>query len=70
MFNLIATAVAPTPIPVSQILSDSGEVVTTMLGWITNVANTVVSNGVIFVTVGILLLGGTIGIFGRLLSRN
>lgn len=59
-----------TPAPVSQVLSQSGDVVTSMLGWVVDVGNTIVNNGILFLTVGILVLGGVIGIFGRLLSRN
>ena len=32
--------------------------------------NTVAGTPIIFLTVGVMLLGATIGIFGRLLSRN
>lgn len=68
--TLLATAAAPTPIPLSDVLSSAGSTVTSMLGWVTDVANAVVSNGVIFLGVSIFVLGGVIGIFGRLLSRN
>lgn len=70
--NLIPyfTSTTPTPVPVSDVLSQAGEVVTSMLGWVTSVANTIMSNGILFVTTGILILGGVIGIFGRLLSKN
>lgn len=59
-----------TPVPVSQVLSQAGDVVSSMLGWVVDVGNTIVNNGILFLTVGILVLGGVIGIFGRLLSRN
>lgn len=38
--------------------------------WITTIATTIVSTPLLLFTVGFLFLGGCIGIFGRLLSRN
>lgn len=64
------SATAPTPIPVTDVVEQGGQVLSSIFGWITTVANTVVSNGVIFLTVGIMITGAVIGIFGRLLSRN
>lgn len=69
MLTSILTAVT-TPAPVSQVLSQAGDVVSSMLGWVVDVGNTIVNNGILFLTVGILVLGAVIGIFGRLLSRN
>lgn len=36
----------------------------------TVIANTIVSTPLLLMTTGFLLIGGVIGIFGRLLSRN
>lgn len=69
MLTSILTATT-TPVPVSDVLTSAGEVVSSMLGWVVDVGNTIVNNGILFLTVGILVLGGVIGIFGRLLSRN
>lgn len=64
------TATTPTPVPVSQVLEQGGTVISSMLGWITDIGNTIVNNGILFVSVGIFLLGGAIGVLGRLLSRG
>ena len=46
------------------------QVVTAILGWVTSVINLVTTTPFLLFTVGFLALGGAIGIFGRLLSRN
>lgn len=38
--------------------------------WIPQVANTIVNNPILLLTVGFLVVGGAIGIFGRLLSKR
>lgn len=53
-----------------SLLTDLGTVVTQVLGWVPEVVDTIVSNPFLLVTTGLLILGGTIGIVGRLLSRN
>lgn len=70
MLTLIAEAVAPTPVPLTQVLTSGGEVLTTMLGWIPSVANTIVSNGLIFLTVGMLIAGAVVALLKRLLRRG
>ena len=45
-------------------------VVTAVLGFVGNVCSTIVNEPLLLMTTGFLFLGGTIGIFGRLLSRN
>ena len=67
-FSLLSAA--PTPVPISQILSDGGEVVTNMLGWVGNIANMIASNGLLFLVTGIMIAGACVGLFGRLLSRG
>lgn len=52
------------------LLSDLGTVVTQVLTWVGNVASTIVSTPILLLTTGFLVLGGAVGIFGRLLSRN
>lgn len=46
------------------------QVVTSILSWTTSVINLVTTTPFLLFTVGFLALGGAIGIFGRLLSRN
>lgn len=54
----------------SSLLSDLGTVVTETLGWTVEAVETIVGNPFLLMTTGILVLGGAIGILGRLLSRN
>lgn len=41
-----------------------------VLPWVTEVASTIVNTPILLLTTGFLVLGGAIGIFGRLLSKN
>ena len=52
------------------LLTELSTGVGTILGWITNIANTIVSNPLLLLGVVFFVLGGAIGIFGRLLSRG
>lgn len=54
----------------SSLLSDLGLVVTQVFTWVGTIATTIVSTPLLLLTTGFLVLGGAIGIFGRLLSRN
>lgn len=54
----------------STLLTDLGTVVTQTLTWVGDVADTIVQTPILLVTTGVLMLGGAIGIFGRLLSKN
>lgn len=44
--------------------------VTAIFGYVGNVCDTIVSEPLLLMTVGFLVIGGTVGIFGRLLSRS
>lgn len=44
--------------------------VTSIFGWVSKVCATIVGEPLLLMTVGFLVIGGTIGIFGRLLSRG
>ena len=46
------------------------QVVTEILTWVGSVIDLVTTTPFLLFTVGFLALGGAIGIFGRLLSRN
>lgn len=52
------------------LLTSLGQVSTAVLGYVGNICTTIVGQPVLLLTMGILLLGGAIGIFGRLLSRG
>lgn len=54
----------------AALLSDLATVVTQVMTWVSTVASTIVSTPLLLLTTGFLVLGGAIGIFGRLLSRN
>lgn len=45
-------------------------VVTAVLGYVGDICTTIGGQPVLLLTMGILLIGGAIGIFGRLLSRG
>lgn len=54
----------------SALLTSLGEVVTAVLTYISTICATIMEQPILLLTMGILLLGGAIGIFGRLLSRG
>lgn len=54
----------------STLLKDLGTVVTSVFGWVVEVASTITDTPLLLLTTGFLVLGGAVGIFGRLLSRN
>ena len=53
-----------------SLLSSLGEVVSAVLDYVGDICTTIAANPVLLLTMGILLIGGAIGIFGRLLSRG
>lgn len=54
----------------TELLTELGTVVSQVLDWTTEAATTIVDNPLLLLTTGILVLGGAIGILGRLLSRG
>lgn len=54
----------------STLLADLKLVVTAVIGYVADICETIAGQPVLLLTMGILLLGGAIGIFGRLLSRG
>lgn len=54
----------------SELLTQLGTVATSVLQYVANVCTTIVDQPLLLLTVGFLFIGGVIGIFGRLLSRN
>ena len=53
-----------------NLLTELGTVATSILGQIPAVAKVIVDEPLLLLTVGFLFIGGVVGIFGRLLSRN
>ncbi len=73
MLSLLASSASTptvTPMTMTDLLSSLGEVVTKALGWVTESVGTITSNPFILMTAGFLVLGGAVGILGRLLSRR
>lgn len=58
------------PTAMESLLTQLGLVVTQVFSWVSSVATTIVSTPLLLLTTGFLVLGGAIGIFGRLLSKN
>lgn len=54
----------------SELLAQLALVVTQVFTWIGTVATTITTTPLLLLTTGFLVLGGTVGIFGRLLSRR
>lgn len=58
------------PSPMATLLETLSTVATQIFTWVGTVASTIVSTPLLLLTTGFLVVGGAIGIFGRLLSRN
>lgn len=54
----------------ASLLASLGEVVTAVLGYVGTICTTIVGQPLLLMTTGFLLIGGCIGIFGRLLSKG
>lgn len=54
----------------SALLTDLSTVVTQVFTWIGTICTTIVGQPLLLLTTGFLVLGGAIGIFSRLLSKN
>ena len=60
----------PVVTPMGSLLGQLKLVVAAVLGYVGDVCSTITNQPVLLLTMGILLIGGAIGIFGRLLSRG
>lgn len=58
------------PTPMAALLSDIATVVSAIMGDVSTVASTIVGTPLLLLTTGFLFIGGVIGIFSRLLSKN
>ena len=67
MFTLLSSTGGTS---MSELLAQLATVVTQVLTWVGSVATTIVDTPILLLTTGFLVLGGAVGIFGRLLSRN
>lgn len=57
-------------VTMTTLLADLALVVTQVFTWVGTVAETVTTTPILLLTTGFLVLGGAVGIFGRLLSKN
>ena len=54
----------------AALLTELGSIVTQVITWVGTVASTIVSTPILLLTTGFMVLGGAVGIFGRLLSKG
>ena len=54
----------------ADLITQLGTVVTAIIGWVGTVAQTIAGTPLLLITTGFLVLGGAIGIFGRLISKS
>ena len=52
------------------LITQFGTIATAIFGQVTEIASTIVETPLLLFPTGFLFLGGCVGIFGRLLSRN
>lgn len=54
----------------AALLADLATVITSVMSNVSTIATTITSTPLLLLTTGFLFIGGCIGIFGRLLSKN
>lgn len=54
----------------AELIASISPMITAVLGWVGNVGTTIVETPFLLASFGFFLVGGAVGIFGRLLSRN
>lgn len=54
----------------TEFLSTMGEVASWIFGQITTIGSTIMATPFLLVTTGVMLVGASIGIFGRLLHKS
>lgn len=59
-----------TPTGMQSLITQLGSIVTSVFSWVGQVASTIVGEPILLLTTGFLVVGGAVGIFGRLLSKN
>lgn len=60
----------PVVTPMGSLLGNLKLVVAAVLDYVGDVCTTIAGQPILLLTMGLLLIGGAIGIFGRLLSRG
>lgn len=56
--------------PMADLITQFGTIATSIFSQVSTVATTIVNTPLLLFTTAFLFVGGCIGIFGRLLSRN
>lgn len=54
----------------AELIADFATIATAIFGQVTTISQTIVGDPLLLFTTGFLFVGGCVGIFGRLLSRN
>lgn len=73
MFPMVPAPIlltTPEPTTMAGLLDNLSTIATTVFTWVGNVATKIVSTPILLLTTGFLVVGGAIGIFGRLLSKR
>lgn len=58
------------PTAIQALLSSIATIVTSILGWVTSVADTITSTPLLYLSLGFFVIGGVCGLIGRMLSKN
>lgn len=58
------------PTAIQSLLSSIATIVTSILGWVTSVADTITSTPLLYLSLGFFVIGGVCGLIGRMLSKN
>lgn len=66
---LLSGSTTPTPNTITGIMEESGNVVSNILNWVGDIANTIVQTPLLFVGVGLFVLGAAVSFVRRLLRR-
>lgn len=59
-----------TTVTIASLLTDIGTGVSTVLGWVGDVANTIISVPLLSMTLVFFVIGGACGLIGRLLRKS
>ena len=68
--NVTGSVTWPELSPMENLVSGLGSIATAIWNQVGTVSETIMGNPLLLFTVGFLFVGGCVGIFGRLLSRN
>lgn len=58
------------PSAISVLLTSIATIVTSILGWVSSVCNTIVSTPLLYLSLGFFVIGGVCGLIGRMLAKN